>query len=202
MKVMVEPTSFSDWMARLRAGDETAAAEVFQRFTRRLIGLARSHLDTWIRRKEDPDDIVQSVYKSFFARYGDGQFDERTRSWDDLWSLLTLMTLRKCFDRAEYFRAQCRNIAQEAPLPSGVDSSAGGSWEPIDRAPTPEEALLLTDTVQEVLGGLAPNDHSIIELSLQGYTTEEISQQLPFSKRTVWRVRERLRKQLQRMQEE
>jgi hypothetical protein len=33
-------------MARLRADEKTAAAEVFQRFTRRLIGLARSHLDT------------------------------------------------------------------------------------------------------------------------------------------------------------
>jgi RNA polymerase sigma-70 factor (ECF subfamily) len=198
---MAEPTSFAGWMACLRAGDERAAVEVFQRFTRRLIGLARSHLDTWIRRKEDPDDIVQSVYKSFFARYGEGQFDDRTHSWDDLWSLLTLMTLRKCFDRVEYFRAQCRNVAQEATLPSGTDSAAG-SWEPIDRAPTPEEALRLTETVQDVLAGLAPNDRSIIELSLQGYTTEEISQQLPFSKRTVWRVRERLKKQLQRMHAE
>jgi hypothetical protein len=41
-----------------------------------------------------------------------------------------------------------------------------------------------------------------IELSLQGYTMEEISQQLPFSKRTVGRVRERLKKQLQRMHAE
>src|SRR5581483_7579718 len=93
LKTMTEDRSFRELMSQLRAGDETAAGEVFQRFAQRLIGLARTHLDSWIRQKEDPEDVVQSVYKSFFARYGEGQF--RVANWNDLWSLLTLITLRK-----------------------------------------------------------------------------------------------------------
>ena len=52
-------------MARLRAGDNAAAAEVFRRFANRLIGLARTHLDARVRQKVDPEDVMQSALKSF-----------------------------------------------------------------------------------------------------------------------------------------
>src|SRR4051794_22331363 len=95
--------SFDNIMTRLRAGDDGTTREVFRRFAARLIGLARSQLDSRIIRKEDPEDVVQSVYRSFFRRAADGQFACDT--WGDLWSLLTVITVRKCRDRADYFRA-------------------------------------------------------------------------------------------------
>src|SRR5208282_598146 len=45
--------SFDALMNRLQAGDQDAAVQIFDRFTRRLIGLARAHLDTLIRQKVD-----------------------------------------------------------------------------------------------------------------------------------------------------
>jgi RNA polymerase sigma-70 factor (ECF subfamily) len=194
---MAEPDSFADVMARLRAGDQGAAAAVFERFTRRLVGLARTHLDTWVRRKEDPEDVVQSVYKSFFARHGEGQFD--LASWNDFWSLLALITLRKCANRVEHLRAGRRDAAREVALPER-DERSGGDWAGIDREPRPEEAAALAETVRELLAGLDANERAIVELSLQGATTEEVSGQLGFSQRTVRRVRERLKKRLERMQ--
>src|SRR6185295_15765908 len=65
--------SFDDLMARLRTGDEAAAAEVFHRFTGRLIGLARRRLDHLVRPKVDAEDILQSVYRSFFRRSAGGR---------------------------------------------------------------------------------------------------------------------------------
>jgi DNA-directed RNA polymerase specialized sigma24 family protein len=50
--------------------DEQAARENFDRFARRLIGLARTRLDRRIRQKIDPEDVVQSVFRSFFTRHG------------------------------------------------------------------------------------------------------------------------------------
>jgi RNA polymerase sigma-70 factor (ECF subfamily) len=194
---MTEKSSFVDLITRLRAGDERAAAAIFQRFAHGLIVLARDQLDTWMRLREDPEDIVQSVYKSFFSRHAQGQFN--LGSWNDLWGLLTLMTLRKCVNRVEYYRAQRRDAACELPLQAGSEGSGLG-WQVIDREPTPLEAVVLMETVQEVLGSMEGDDRAIIELSLQSHTTEEIAERLGLSKRTVRRVRERLKKRLERMQ--
>ena len=40
------------------------------------------------------EDVMASVFKSFFRRHAEAPFD--LSSWDSLWSLLTLITLRKC----------------------------------------------------------------------------------------------------------
>jgi RNA polymerase sigma-70 factor (ECF subfamily) len=191
---MTADGSFRELLARLRAGDDRAAGEVVRRFTHQLIGLARHHLDTVIRTKVDPEDIVQSVYKSFFRRQRDGQFD--LAGWDDLWSLLAVITLRKCASQADYFRAERRNPGREVqgPAPDG----SGTEWQLIDREPTPVEAAALAETVADLLREVAPADRPIIELSLQGYTVKEICEQLGRAERTVWRVRERARNRLRR----
>jgi len=188
--------SFVELAGRLRAGDEGAAAEVFRRFAGRLIALAHAELDARLRRKVDPEDIVQSVYRSFFTRHRAGQFDLAT--WDALWSLLTVITVRKCLNRAKYYRAKCRDAAGE------TDGSACGDGtveqgEAIDREPTPLEAAVLAETVEQMMRGLEPDDRTIIELSLQGYTAAEISARVGRAERTVARVRERIKRRLERM---
>lgn len=188
---MAEGDSFAAWMLRLRDGDDAAAREVFQRYSGRLLGLARSRLESWLRHKVDPEDVVQSVYKSFFTRYDQGQFDFET--WNDLWNLLTVMTLRKCLNQAEYYRAQRRDVACE----TAGDERHGN--EIMDPEPTPHQAALLTETVTQLFRGLDADDRAIIRLSLQGFTVVEISAQLGFAERTVRRVRERVKKRLQRM---
>ena len=86
--------SFDDLMAQLRDGRNEAAAQVFQRFANRLIVLARKQLDSKILQKVDPEDVMQSVFRSFFLRQMEDQFD--VRDWDNLWSLLAMITVRKC----------------------------------------------------------------------------------------------------------
>src|SRR5262249_47226635 len=92
------------------AGEESP--EAFERLTRRLLGLARTHLHERLRHKVDPEDVVQSAYKSFFLRYGEGAL--AAEGWEGLWGLLTRITLRKCADRARYYRAERRDLAREA----------------------------------------------------------------------------------------
>ena len=183
-------------MTRLKKGDEDAAAEVFGRFVRRLFGLATNQFDSWIRLKVDVEGVVQSAFKSFFAGHGEGQFEELD-DWDSLWGLLTIITLRKCHRKHEYLSAECRDPGREV---ARANSTEGGEswWEAIDREPTPLEAAMLTETVERLLGGLAPPERAIVELSLQGYTATEIADQLHRSQRTVRRVRERVKDHLKR----
>jgi RNA polymerase sigma-70 factor (ECF subfamily) len=194
---MPDRDSFIDLMERLRAGDEAAAHEVFQRFVRKLVRLACRQFDAALRRKVDPEDVVQSAYKSFFLRYGAGKLE--VHDWGNLWGLLTMITLRKCLDRVEYHRAECRDVRREAAAQSGTAGTEPW-WEAVAREPMPEEAVVLAETVDLLLRGLDEEERPILEMSLQGYTTQEISVRLGRSERSVRRLRERVKKQLQRLQ--
>jgi RNA polymerase sigma-70 factor (ECF subfamily) len=195
---MSEHPSFDVVMAELRAGVDSAAAQIFERFAQRLIALARSRLDARLRAKVDPEDVVQSVYKSFFLRHADGRLDPG--DWDGLWALLTVITLRKCGCWREKFHTASRDMEKEVPLPSAGSASSSG-WETVDRDPTPAEAAMLAETVALVLHDLEGRDRDIATLALQGYTATEISAQLGRPERTVYRVLGRIKKQLQRWRE-
>jgi RNA polymerase sigma-70 factor (ECF subfamily) len=111
----VSTDSFSDLTAQLRDGDPEAADEIVRRFTAGFMSLAQRQLDArMIGGKVAPEDIVQSVYRSFFTRQREGEFD--LPSWDNLWSLLTTMTVHKCADRADYFLAARRDARLEIGL--------------------------------------------------------------------------------------
>jgi RNA polymerase sigma-70 factor (ECF subfamily) len=197
---MSEDAAFGEVMDRLRAGDQAAAAEVFRRFANRLIGLARTHLDHRIRQKVDPEDVMQSALKSFFVRHADGQFD--LSGWDSLWSMLVIITLRKCGHKAEYFRTAMRDISREQAPPAGSGDSAS-SWHAIAHDPTPVQAVLLAEAVEQVLQSLGDDrERQIVELSLQGFTPVETSAHVGRSERTVQRVLDRVRRRLQRMRDE
>jgi RNA polymerase sigma-70 factor (ECF subfamily) len=186
-------------MARLHARDDDAAREVFQRFARRLIALVRLQFGPALQHRIDPEDVVQSAYKSFFHRFDEGKF--ALGNWDSLWGLLTLITLRKCADRVEYHKAQCRDVAREVAAPSDADDEA--PWqEAAGREPTPLEAAVLNETMEQLLAALDEDERQVVELSLQGYTTREISERLGRAERTVRLLRECVRNRLEAMQRE
>ncbi|MCI0700946.1 MAG: sigma-70 family RNA polymerase sigma factor [Planctomycetia bacterium] len=191
--------SFASLMSRLRSGEDAAAREVFVRFAARLVGLARRHLDARLAVKVDPEDVVQSAYKSFFIRQREGELDVGT--WDGLWGLLTIITMRKCADRAAYYHAEKRNVARETTPPSPDDSSPPMVELAFDREPLPDEAAALAETVEALFRSITdPDERAILELSLQGHTASEISEKLGRAERSVRRLREHIRKRLERMQ--
>ncbi len=195
---MDSAASLSELVRRLRKGDDALADELFQRYARRLIGLARTHLDSHLRQKVDPEDVVQSVYKSFFRRLETEQVEAIT--WDSLWYLLTVMTLRKCAGHAEYLHAGKRDARREVPMSAAAPDDSSDSWrQVVDREPTPDEAAALTETVEFAMRDFDPEDRAVIVMSLQGYTVREISESLKRADRSVRRLRERLRKRLEDM---
>jgi RNA polymerase sigma-70 factor (ECF subfamily) len=195
---MTQDRPFADVMQRLRAGDQDAATQVFQRFADRLIALARGRLNPVIRAKLDPEDVLQSVFRSFFTRHAEGQFD--LANWDSLWSMLVVLTVRKCGRRVGYFHAARRDVLRErAPEPAVQESNM--AWEQMAAEPTPAEAAILTETVEQLMRRLDERERQVLALRLQGYTIPEISAQLGRAERTVERVLERVRRWLQQMQD-
>ena len=183
--------SFQDVIGRLRGGSDEAARRVFERFAQRLLGFARGRLDAQLRRKVDAEDVVQSVFKSFFARQAAAGFT--LEGWNDLWTVLTVLTVRKCANQAKHYRRQGRDLGREV---------GGADYETLARDPTPEEAAMLVDTVEQVMRGLGEREREMVALALQGLAAPEIAERVGRAQRTVRRVLDQVRHRLERLGEE
>jgi len=188
--------SFRGLIDQLQAGDNTAAAEVFNRFGRRILGLARRQLHSSLRSKVDPEDVLQSVFRSFFSRQRTGRF--AIENWDSLWGILMVMTLRKCRRRIQYHRADRRDAQRETRWDENPE--AEGDPGLFARDPTPSEASILVELVGRLMRDLPEEDRAILTLHLQGHTIAEIKAHTGRAMRTIRRVLERIRKQVRTIQ--
>lgn len=194
---MPVPSEVDRVLAGLRDGDARAADELFSRFSGQLCRLVQAKLGWRYQRKFDPDDVAQSVFKSFLGLQARQElaFD----NWNALWGLLSLIAVRKCGTRIDYLRAACRDVAREHSVilgPGDVDRSRA-DIEAISREPTPGQAAMLSEALERLLAPLAEKERTVVELALQGYGTGEIAERVARSERTVQRVLERIREQLQ-----
>lgn len=170
-----------EMLARYRAGDSAAAEAIFQRYTERLLALARSRLSAQLARRVDADDVVQSTYRSFFTRARAGQFAVEREG--DLWRLLATITLHKLRRQATRQRAAKRALDREL---SGAEF-AGGWAEVADREPSPADVAAATEEVHWLMTRLEPIKRRALQLRLQAHTLEEIAALLDRSERTVRR---------------
>jgi RNA polymerase sigma factor (sigma-70 family) len=183
-----------DLLVRVQQGDQAAAAAVFELYKRRLLALARCQLDTRIRRKVDPEDVVQSVFRTYFKRQRDGSV--AVKDEEHLWSLLAMITARKCINASVSFRRKKRNADLEVTVEGGGDEVVS-SWQAISREPTPEQAAVLTDLIERLVGTLQERDRQIVQLSLEGQTGRAIADTIGRAERTVRRVLENFRTRLE-----
>lgn len=187
----------ADLMNQLTAGDEQAATLVFNRYARRLIGLAARHIPERLRAKIDPEEAVISAFESFFARLGHGQFD--FDDWDNLWTLLTVITVRKCGHKLEHFTSQKRDVSRESSLTPKKD---GPEREVASPQPTAGEVVALAETVERVLADLRDREKDIVLLSLQGFGKREVAGQLDCAEHIVHRTLRKVRTKLETMRAE
>ena len=172
-------------MDRLKAGDQSTARLIFERYARRLIGLAASRLPSPLKAKEDPEDAMQSAFKSFFARQKKGEF--QPEDWDELGTLLTYLTVCKVDRRIRRYLADKRDVRRES-IPATDADGETSHWEAAAPDPTPAEAAMLADTLRETTAKLAEADQTVLTMRLQGYTAGEIATAIGKSERHVFRV--------------
>ncbi len=195
---MAQNGSVTRLIELLRSGDKTeremAALLIWRRYFRDLLELARSNLNKRVRRREDEEDVVQSMYKSFCLRQQRGEFELAGR--DALWKLLVTITLCKARNAAKAQGREMRDIARERTLPLG-DETQSAQWmlEQMDAAgPSPAEAAVLNEALERRLEALVdPELRQIALWRLEGYTNREIADRLDITERSVERRTERIR---------
>jgi RNA polymerase sigma-70 factor (ECF subfamily) len=171
-----------------RAGDQEAARQLFDNYVDRLVALVRRRISPRLTSRVDPEDVVQSVFRTFFNRLKAGRF--RFEEQDDLCKLLMRITLHKTLRQVAFHKAAKRDPNLET---GQNDPARERLLELLDREPTPEAAVEFMDQMDHFLNQLRPQERQILVLRLQGYSNDEIAQQLGIYDRKIRRVLERIR---------
>lgn len=173
----------SSWLARFQSAEPGYETEVVERYTLRLLELARRQLPERVRRRVDPEDIVQSVYRSFFRRLNDGQFNFDDSH--DIWRLLAAITFRKSKNAVKFHHRQRRDVRRDVSLPQ---DDAGPGDPAFEEALGAEDVATLYDCLERLLAGLPENYREIVVMRLESQPIEVIARRVKRSRRTVLRV--------------
>jgi RNA polymerase sigma-70 factor (ECF subfamily) len=183
---MTDDTSDQELIARFKAGSESAATELFDRYCERLMCLARRRIGQRMASRIDPEDVIQSAFRTFFSRVRNDEF--KFEGETDLFRLLVRLTVNKTLRQIAHHRAAKRDPNKETGQGTGEDDifsqlTAG--------EPPPEVEVALLDEFERFLNRLQPFDRKVLELKFHGHTTAEIAGELDSYERKIRRVLER-----------
>ena len=180
-------------LRRFRSGDEDAATALYRRYARRLLALAESKTSTEFATRFDAEDVVQSVFRSFFRRARDGYY--QVPDSGELWQLLLVLSLNKIRRLAIHHRAQKRDVRatmleEMEILPT--QSENGHSEDDVAFG-------VLKMVVEETISELTAIQQAIVRDRIEGFEVAEIAERAGRSKRTVERTLQQFRQRLARI---
>jgi len=171
--------SITRWITGIREGGSTAANELWNRYYRRLVGLARKKLRDSPRRVADEEDVALSTFNGFCRSAEEGRFpslDDR----DDLWQVLVMLTARKAANQIKHLRRAKRgggNVRGESVfMTCESDEERRAIDQVVGASPSADFAGRLTIEFRELFEQLG--DESLQALAagkMQGYTNHSSS---------------------------
>lgn len=190
---MAHEGSVTQWLRKFKDGDDHAAAELWQRYWRRMRGLAHKQLGNARRGVADEEDAALSAFADFCQRVRTEGFKKELEDRDDLWQVLALLTKRKAIDH--FRKDQRRGEAGESVLKSPSESQVAGAQNvEAHGTPTPDATLEALEDMDRLLL-LLPDEETqqIACLRLEGFDNFEISEQVGMALRTVERRIKRIK---------
>ncbi len=161
---MFDVPQFQEWMQRVRAGDEQAAALIVEHFAPELRRVVRLRLtDPFLRRLVDSSDICQSVLANFFLRAALGQFELSEPR--NLFNLLVTMARNKVLNLARD-RKKEKTARQMAHDPAPLEQAPARETEP---------AADYRELLAKARGLLTPEETQLAEDRLAGKSWQDIA---------------------------
>jgi RNA polymerase sigma-70 factor (ECF subfamily) len=168
---MAESSEFTEFIRRIRAGDDRAARELVARYEPVIRREVRVRLrDRRLSRRFDRTDVCQSVMASFFVRAAAGHFDlERP---DQLLRLLVAMAQRKVARQVRLHRADRRDYRRSEVY--DLECLEGRAAA----APSPSRLVAGQELLEEFRRRLTAEEWQLADLRGQGYQWAEIAGQV------------------------
>lgn len=171
---------------RFRSGDDDAATQLYLKYARRIQGIAAHQTGDDLKTLVEPEDVVQSVFRTFFRRVSRGDYE--APEGEELWRLLLVISLNKIRANGIRYRAAKRDarLTQHASVD---ELTAQGS----------DHEIALTElkmVINELVAELPESNQAIVRMRIDGFGVQEISDETQRSKRTVERVLQGFRTEL------
>ncbi len=157
---------------------EDAATQFYARYMEKLMSLVERNLASRFSARVSPEDIVQSVFGTWFRRAKEGQF--KLSSPDEVWVLLAVVALCKVRNKVRFHDAERRAVSKTV---SG-EEIFGAIPEP-----TPDDAVVFIDLIETASKRLDEKPRRTLELTLEGRSIEEIATELGRTTRSVSRYK-------------
>lgn len=175
-------------LAWVKTGNQEAATQLYLRYAQRLHALVRDQSSSDLARRVEADDIVQSVFRTFFTAASQGLY--QVPAGEDLWKLLLVIALNKIRAQALFHNAAKRDVRRTTPIDgSAAEREAFAVKDDGDQ-------VFLRMIIDEALEQLPPSHRPMVQLRLEGFEVAEIAQKTGRSKRTVERLLQEARKSL------
>lgn len=175
------------WLGNLADGKADAVGEFWERYGESLQRVAERQIASWLRRRVDPEDVVQSACRTFFRRASEGSFSLESK--DDLWKLLLTITLNKVRMQARFHTRNRRSVAKERAMPEEASLQPAEWDEAIEK-------IELQDMLDTAFADYDDEKRELLDMWLDGRTQKEIAEKVGCSERTVRRMQDRIREDL------
>jgi RNA polymerase sigma-70 factor, ECF subfamily len=182
------PATDGTLLRRLQHGQVDASTELYLRYAERLLALTAAQSSPDLARRVDPEDIVQSVFRTFFRRASLGHYT--VPDGEEIWKLLLVIALNKVRATGAFHRAAKRDVRRTAggeAFDRAVESQHGRDGSALD---------FLRIVIEELLEGLPEAHRRIIELRIEEHEVKDIAETVRRSKRSVERVLQDFRQRL------
>jgi RNA polymerase sigma-70 factor (ECF subfamily) len=174
-------------LRRLQQGSQDAATELYLRYVHRLRALTQARCSAELARQVDAEEIVQSIFGSFFRGASQGYYD--VPAGEELWKLFLVIALNKIRAKGNYHRAAKRDMRLTVHGDDVLEHM-------LTRGKREDDLAFLRLTVTEALDRLPPQHKQMVTLRIEGFEVAEIAKQTGRSHRTVERILQQARQQL------
>jgi DNA-directed RNA polymerase specialized sigma24 family protein len=181
--------SVTYWIAELRDGEASAAQrELWDRYFRRIVALARTKLGGLPRGPADEEDVAISAMQSLFQGFERDRFPDLCDR-HNLWSLLAKITARKAINERQKQTAKKRGggAPKLSVGPTDADMSTP-RCDPSDDDLGPDFIVAMEEEMRRLMA-ILPDEtlRRIAGRKLEGYSSAEIATELGVVERTVER---------------